>query len=146
MQINLTCQEESSEEDNRCWIYCPNHLALVYRVDVVHLYAYITCRTRTVEYIEFYVLSLAERIAVLVNANTEISFRNLAQGCQTRLESLFVAFEFYLKVGCERHVTEGRNENCLRLGVGSCGHSIRQLVDVSEETSLKQRLLDSLTV
>ena len=107
---------------------------------------YITCRARTVEYIEFYVLSLAERIAVLVNANTEISFRNLAQGCQTRLESLFVAFEFYLKVGCERHVAEGRNENCLRLGVGSCGHSIRQLVDVSEETSLKQRLLDSLTV
>ena len=43
-------------------------------VDVVHLYAYITCRARTVEYIEFYVLSPAERIAVLVNANTEISF------------------------------------------------------------------------
>ena len=59
VQINLTCQEESSEEDNRCWIYCPNHLAFVYRVDVVHLYAYITCRTRTVEYIEFYVLNLA---------------------------------------------------------------------------------------
>ena len=146
VEINLTCKEEATEEDYRCRIYSPNHLALVYRVDVVHLYTYITSRTRTIKHIEFHVLSLAERIAVLLNSNAKISFRNLAQGCQTRLESLFVAFEFNLKVSSERHVAESGNENCLRLGVRSCGHGIRQLVDVSEETSLKQRLLDSLTV
>ena len=107
MEINLTSKEEATEEDNRCRINRPNHLALVYRVDVVHLYAYITSRTRTIKHIEFHVLSLAERIAVLLNSNAKISFRNLAQGCQTCLESFLIASEFYLEIGSERHVAEG---------------------------------------
>ena len=146
MEINLTCKEEATEEDYRCRIYRPNHLALVYRVDVVHLNAYITSRTRTIKNIEFHVLSLAERITVLLNSNAKISFRNLAQGCQTCLESFLIASEFYLEIGSERHVAEGRNEDCLRSGIRCGGYCVRQLVDVTEQACLKQRLLHGCTV
>ena len=40
---------------------------------------------------------------------------NLAQGCQTSLESILVASEFHLKVGSQRHVSKCRHENRLRL-------------------------------
>ena len=78
---------------------------------------------------------------MLIYADAKISFRNFAQGCQTCLESLLISLEFHLKVSSKRHVAEGRNEDSLRRGIRSGGYSIRQLVDVTEESSLEQSLL-----
>ena len=145
-KIHLTSKEKTTEEDDSRWVYCPYHLALVDRVDMVDLYSYITSRTRTVEHIDLHILCLLKRTAVLIDANTQVDFSHLAQGCQTSLESILIPFEFLLEVRSQRHVAKCRNKNCLRLGVGSSGHSIRQLVDVSEETCLKQGILYSFSV
>ena len=83
---------------------------------------------------------------MLIYADAKISFRNFAQGCQTCLESLLISLELYLEVSSKRHVAEGRNEDSLRRGIRSGGYSVRQLVDVTEETCLEQGLLNGCAI
>ena len=55
-KVYLARVEQSAEEDDGCRVYSPNHLTLVNGSDVVDLNAYVTSRTRTVEYVHLNVL------------------------------------------------------------------------------------------
>ena len=57
MQVNLTGIEQATNEQHNGRIANgPNHLTLVYRVDIVYLYTNVTCRTLAIEYCNLSIL------------------------------------------------------------------------------------------
>ena len=139
-QVYLAGVEQTTEEDNGCGVYSPNHLALVHGSDVVHLHAYVACRASTVEHCHLYVLSPCESSACLLCADAEIGLGYLCESRQTGLEIALVALEFVLEVAGKRHIAQCAHEDGARLLVGSGRHSVRKLVDVAEQAGLKQSL------
>ena len=56
-QVYLTRVEQTSNEQHHSRIADgPNHFALVYRIDVVHLHANVTCRALAIENVDLYIL------------------------------------------------------------------------------------------
>ena len=107
---------------------------------MVYLYTYITCWTRAVKDIYLYILCIDQSRSLLFCSDSEICLCDTRQSSKTRLESLFVTLEFNLKVGCKRHIPQGRYEDSLWHNRRICRDSIRQLVDVSEETCFEQKV------
>ena len=68
------------------------------------------------------------------------------QGLQASQERILVALQLILEVVGQRHVAQSRDENALRSSAGICGNGIRQLVDVTKQTGLKQQLLHGVSV
>ena len=113
---------------------------------MIHLHTHVTSRTRTIEDVHFHILCLSQRSSCLLTADTQIGLGHLRQRCQSSLEIILVTLQLELEVGCQRFVAKGTDEDGFRLGFGVGGNSIRQLVDITEETSLEECLLDSLAI
>ena len=83
-----------------------------------------------------------------MTAHTEVDGSNARQSSETALEvgGCRRLLELHLEVGREGHVAERRDEDCLRRGVGSRRHGIRQLIDKSESTAFEKHLLHSFGI
>ena len=138
-QVHAPREQQPAEENHCRGLNNPHHFALIHGVEVVHLHAYVACRTGTVEDVHFHVFRVQQRTGRLLRAHAEIGFRHLRQSCQTRLPGRFVVLQFKLEVAGQRLVAQGRHENCFRL-VGRIGHhGVGQLVDVAEKPRFQQR-------
>ena len=109
---------------------------------MVHLYADVTCRTLAVEDIDFDILAVLQ---AGTDTNTQVGLGHLRQCCETRLEVLFLTFHLELEATGQRHVAQSRYKDSLRHCVRIGRNGVRQLIDVAEQTSIKQQLLHVLT-
>ena len=84
---------------------------------MIHLNTDVTCRTLAFEDVHLYVLII---LKTGVNADAKIGFGYLREGCQTRLEVLFLSLYFIVEVSGQRLVAQSRHKNCLRLDTWIC--------------------------
>ena len=75
-----------------------------------------------------------------MNATAQIGLGNLRESRQTSLEISLLTLYFEIKVASQRLISQGRDKNRLRLRARIRRNSIRQLVDVAEETGFQQRV------
>ena len=107
---------------------------------MVHLHTDVAGRTGTVEDRHLSVLRTKQRLGGLLSAHAKMHARDARQSRDTSLEVLLLALQLQLEVALQRLVAEGGDKDGLRHRVGSGGDGIGKLVDVAEETSLKQGL------
>ena len=139
LEVDLACEEQSSEEDYGRWIHRPHHLALVYGRHMVDLHADVARGTWSVEHVHLHILCICESLhRFLLCSDAEIRLRHLRQCCESGLPFLLLSFEFEVEFGSQGLVSQSRHEDSLGIGVGSGNHVVGQLVDVAEEARLKQ--------
>ena len=124
-EVYLTHIEQTTKEDDSCWVNSPYYFALINRIDVIYLYSNVTCWTRTVKHRYLNILCLGQCSSRLLSTNTQINFCNLGESSQTRLEVFLLTIQLKLEVALQRFITKCRHKDCLWFCVWTCSNSIR---------------------
>ena len=61
-ELNMTCEQQTTEENDSRRVYRPYSLSLVHRVEMIHLNTYIASRTRPIENGDLHVLCLKKSL------------------------------------------------------------------------------------
>ena len=111
-EINLTCEEQTTENYDILNIQGPNLLALVDWVDVVNLNAYIARRVLTLECVQLYTLNLW-LLTTSVVREMYLTIGQTAQYIKSLLQRLLLISKSKVIVGCERCAVECRHKESL---------------------------------
>ena len=144
MQVYAPRLQQTTDEEYGGRLNSPYHLAFVDRVDVIDLHADIAGRTRPIEHVGLNIpIAFGEGRTL---AAAQMGGGDTGEGGQSQLESLLFALHLQFEVARQGFVAEGGNEDGLRQYGGVGGNGIGQLVDITEEAGLKQRLDNGLAV
>ena len=138
-QIHLACAEKTADEDYFLSAESPDHLALVDRVNVVDLHAYVAGGGGTVEDGHLHVLGSGESLSLLLLAYAEMHLCNLGQQREALLEVSFLALQHILEILSQRHVAERTHEDSFGLVLGVRCDIVGPLTEESEQAGLAEQ-------
>ena len=142
--IDLSCEEEATENYNILNVQSPDLLALVDWVDVVNLNTYIACRVLTLEGMQLYALNLRLLTASVVR-EVYLTIGQTAQYIKSLLQWLLLVSKCKVVVDSERCAVECRHENSLWLIAWRSDNTVRTLNKHRPQTRFEQKFDNLLT-